>query len=206
MQLVAMKTFALTLMAFSLLALYIARMLDLSPSEGEARYRGVNSLPEHVQRLTERAGEFEAIARKYANFERAYFVGRCEGYGLAREGALKLKEISYIHAKAYPASELKHGPLALIDPQTPTFVIMPEDDLLTKNRSTIAEVRTRQGLVVALGQAKEPGVEVDDYIQVPGVHPLIDPVLLLEPLQYIAYHSALARDCDVDQRGISPRA
>ena len=194
MQLVAIKTFSFTLTAFSLLAPYIARMRELSPSEGEARYRG-NSLHEHVQRLTERAGEFEAIARKYANFERASFVGRCEGYGLAHEGALKLKEISYIHAEAYRASELKHSPLALIDPQTPTFVIMPEDDLLTKNRSTIAEIRTRQGLVVALGQAKESGVEVDDYIQVPGVHPLIDPMLL----QYIAYHSALARDCDVDQ-------
>ena len=85
MQLVAIKTFALTLTAFSLLALYITRMLDLSPSEGERAIEALNSLPEHVQRLTERAGEFEAIARKYANFERASFVGRCEGYGLAHQ-------------------------------------------------------------------------------------------------------------------------
>ncbi|MEM7364868.1 MAG: glutamine--fructose-6-phosphate transaminase (isomerizing) [Pseudomonadota bacterium] len=196
---VSTKTFACTLTAFALLALYIGRMRDLSPAEGGRAIEALNNLPDHVEQLTERAAEFEAIAQKYANFERAYFVGRCEGYGLAREGALKLKEVSYIHAEAYPASELKHGPLALIDAQTPTFVIMPEDDLLTKNQSTIAEIRTRQGPVVAIGQADDAGVDVDDYIQVPAVHPLVDPMLLLLPLQFMAYHSALARGCDVDQ-------
>ncbi|XOV84921.1 MAG: glutamine--fructose-6-phosphate transaminase (isomerizing) [bacterium] len=196
---VSTKTFACTLTAFALLALYIGRMRDVSPAEGANVIRALNDLPDQVQGLIERSAEFEQIARKYARYQRAYFIGRCEGYGLAREGALKLKEISYIHAEAYPASELKHGPLALIDEQTPTFAIVPDDDLLAKNISTLAEIKTRKGPVVAIGQSAAGVVDVDDYIQVPSSHPLTDPILLLIPLQFIAYYTALARDCDVDQ-------
>ena len=196
---VSTKTFACTLTAFALLALYIGRMRDVSPAEGGRVIDALNGLPAQVQALIDRESEYRRIAAKYARYQRAYFVGRCEGFGLAKEGALKLKEISYIHAEAYPASELKHGPLALIDTSTPTFAIVPDDDLLAKNVSTIAEIRTRQGPVVAIGQSAELGTEVDDYIQVPRSHPLVDPILLLIPLQLIAYFAALERDCDVDQ-------
>ena len=110
-----------------------------------------------------------------------------------------MKEVSYIHAEAYPASELKHGPLALIDESTPTFAIVPDDDLLSKNKSTIAEIKTRNGPVVAIGQSDDLAAEADDVITVPKCHPLLDPILLLIPLQFIAYFAALERDCDVDR-------
>lgn len=196
---VSTKTFTNTLAAFALLALYLGRMRDLSPAEGKRLLDALESLPERVQALLEREAEFAAVAHRYAQFQRAYYIGRCEGYGLAREGALKLKEISYIHAEAYPASELKHGPLALIDPETPTIAIVPDDDLLAKNCSSIAEIKARKGLVLAIGQSETLDAPVDDYIRVPACHPLLDPILMLIPLQFIAYHAALARGCDVDK-------
>jgi glucosamine--fructose-6-phosphate aminotransferase (isomerizing) len=196
---VSTKTFACTLLAFALFALYLGRMRDVSPAEGGRVIDALQELPNQVQQLIDRAGEFEELAKRYAHFDRAYFIGRCEGYGIAQEGALKLKEISYVHAEAYPASELKHGPLALIDAQTPTFAIAPDDDLLPKNISTIAEIKTRKGPVVAIGQSESFGADVDDYLRVPRAHPLLDPILLLLPLQLIAYYVALGRECDVDK-------
>ena len=196
---VSTKTFTNTLAAFALLALYLGRMRDVSPAEGKRLLEAIEALPDQVQTLIDREEAFAAIARKYAKFERAYYIGRSEGYGLAREGALKLKEISYIHAESYPASELKHGPLALIDPQTPTIAIVPDDDLLAKNCSSIAEIKARKGLVLAIGQSDSLDAPVDDYIQVPRSHPVLDPILMLIPLQFIAYYAALARGCDVDK-------
>ena len=196
---VSTKTFASTLMALSLFALQMGRMRDVSPAEGKRITTAMRELPDQVDALIKRAGEFEAIANRYAHFVRAYFVGRCEGFGLAQEGALKLKEVSYIHAEAYPASELKHGPLALIDTQTPTFAIVPDDDLTAKNISTIAEIKTRKGPVVAIGHDDVLDTDVDDYIQIPRSHYLLDPILLLIPIQLIAYYAALARGCDIDK-------
>jgi glucosamine--fructose-6-phosphate aminotransferase (isomerizing) len=127
-------------------------------------------------------------------------VGRAAGFPVAMEGALKLKEISYLHAEAYPASELKHGPLALIDPQTPTVVIMPRDDLFAKNVSTIEEVRARSGPVYVVTQ---PGdalpAAAQGVIEVPKSEPELDALLLNIPLQLLAYHVALARDRNIDQ-------
>ncbi|MCZ6888067.1 MAG: glutamine--fructose-6-phosphate transaminase (isomerizing) [Gammaproteobacteria bacterium] len=196
---VSTKTFASTLATFALLALYLGRMRDVSPAEGRRIIDALERLPDQVQGLIDRADEFKSIAQRYAQFDHAYFIGRCEGFGLAQEGALKLKEISYIHAEAYPASELKHGPLALIDSHTPTFAIVPDDDLLAKNVSTLAEIKTRKGPVVAIGQSDTIDIEIDDYVQVPRSHPLLDPILLLLPLQFIAYYAALERQCDVDR-------
>lgn len=196
---VSTKTFASTLTVFALFALFLGRMRDVSPEEGARLIDALERLPEQVRQLLRRADEFREVATKYAKYQRAYFVGRCEGFGLAQEGALKLKEVSYIHAEAYPASELKHGPLALIDEQTPTFAIVPDDDLLTKNRSTIAEIRTRRGPVIAIGQCESLAEEVEDYVHIPPDHPLTDCIMLLVPLQFLAYYSALGRGCDVDQ-------
>jgi glucosamine--fructose-6-phosphate aminotransferase (isomerizing) len=196
---VSTKTFTNTLAAFVLFALYLGRMRDVSPAEGKRLLDALESLPDRVQALIDREAEFASMAQRYAQFQRAYYIGRCEGYGLAREGALKLKEISYIHAEAYPASELKHGPLALIDPDTPTIAIVPDDDLLAKNCSSIAEIKARKGLVLAIGQSESLDAPVDDYIRVPACHPVLDPILMLIPLQLIAYHAALARGCDVDK-------
>jgi glucosamine--fructose-6-phosphate aminotransferase (isomerizing) len=120
------------------------------------------------------------------------------------EGALKLKEISYIHAEAYAASELKHGPLALISPTTPTVFILPNDDLFEKNLSTIEEIRARKGPLLIVTNAQDEKLSRvrkfgNDCIQVPAISDCLAPVMMLLPLQLLAYHIALIRDCDVDQ-------
>ncbi len=196
---VSTKTFVSTLVALSLFALYLGRMRDVSPAAGEQLVAALAALPAQLEALLAREAEFEAVASACARFDRAYFVGRGAGYGLAREGALKLKETSYIHAEAYPASELKHGPLALIDSETPTFAIVPDDELLTKNLATLAEVKARKGPVIAVGHSETLDAPVDHYLQVPKSHPLLDPILMLLPLQLIAYHAAVARGADVDR-------
>jgi glucosamine--fructose-6-phosphate aminotransferase (isomerizing) len=136
--------------------------------------------------------------------ENAYFVGRNLGYGVAMEGALKVKEISYIHAEAYAASELKHGPLALISPSTPTVFVLPDDDLFEKNLSTIEEIRARKGPLLVVTNVRNDKLSrvrllANDCIQVPAISPALAPIMMLLPLQLMAYHIALLRDCDVDQ-------
>ena len=130
-----------------------------------------------------------------------FFIGRNAGYPIALEGAQKLKEISYVHAEAYPASELKHGPLALVSPEFPVVAILPDDHLLPKNLSTVQEVRARRGPVIGITQssaAADAGL-LDHEIRVPKSEPELDPVLMLIPLQLLAYHSAVIMGRDVDQ-------
>ncbi len=195
---VSTKTFLCTLTVFALIALYLGRMKDVSPSAGKRLLTALEALPEQMLEVLGREDEFAAVGRKYARYDHAYFIGRNEGYAVAMEGALKLKEVSYIHAEAYPASELKHGPLALVTPETPTIAIVPNDDLVEKNMATIEEIKARHGPVLAIAQGELP-VEVEDLIVVPETHELLTPILMLLPLQLIAYHAALARECDVDQ-------
>ena len=196
---VSTKTFSSTLLVFALLALHLGRMKDLSPSEGAKIIDALQQLPNLIESLLDDEDNYMEIAKKYAQYDNAYFVGRNEGFAIAMEGALKLKEVSYIHAEAYPASELKHGPLALVSPSTPTFAIVPDDDLLAKNLSTIAEIKARKGPVLAITQPMDQTIEADDVITIPKCHPLIDPIAMLIPLQLIAYHAALERGCNVDQ-------
>jgi glutamine---fructose-6-phosphate transaminase (isomerizing) len=115
------------------------------------------------------------------------------------EGALKLKEVSYLHAEAYPASELKHGPLALVAPETPTVVIIPRDDLFSKNVSTIEEIKARRGPVLAITHPGGLPVSVDGVFEVPQSAPELDPILLNIPLQILAYHVALKKGRDIDK-------
>jgi glucosamine--fructose-6-phosphate aminotransferase (isomerizing) len=129
----------------------------------------------------------------------AFFVGRVRGFPVAAEAAQKLKEVSYIHAEAYPASELKHGPLALICPELPTFVIIPDDELFEKNVATIREIQSRGGPVIAIGHAPALHDLTDEAIVVPKLAPEIDPIILNVPLQLLAYHAALLRGVDIDQ-------
>ena len=141
------------------------------------------------------------IAQAIHSCSDAYFVGRAAGYPIAMEGALKLKEVSYLHAEAYPASELKHGPLALISAATPTIVVMPRDDLFPKNISTIEEIRARKGPTYVITQPGDPlTVQIDGLIEAPkSIAPELDPLLLNIPLQLLAYHVALAKGCNIDQ-------
>jgi glucosamine--fructose-6-phosphate aminotransferase (isomerizing) len=118
---------------------------------------------------------------------------------VAREGAQKLKEVSYLHAEAYPASELKHGPLALVGPDLPTVAIVPGDELLEKNLGTLGEIRARQGRVLVVGSGALAARLADDVIEVPASEPELDPILLSVPLQLLAYHAAVALGNDVDK-------
>lgn len=196
---VSTKTFAATLMVFALLALYIGRLRDLSPADGTRIIAALRALPEQLGGLMEQRALYQEHAVWLARFANAYFVGRNEGYALAMEGALKLKEVSYIHAEAYPASELKHGPLALVSEDTLTVALVPNDDLLEKNLSTLEEIKARKGPLLVVGHAETLPISVDRYVQVPKSHPLLDPLLMLVPLQLLAYYAAIERGCDVDQ-------
>jgi glucosamine--fructose-6-phosphate aminotransferase (isomerizing) len=197
---VATKTFTCTAVAFALLAVHLGRIRDLSTAAGARLIQALEALPKQMDAILDLEPQIETMARAIAKANDAYFVGRAAGFPIAQEGALKLKEVSYLHAEAYPASELKHGPLALISPETPTVVLMPRDELFSKNVSTIEEIRARKGPVFVITQAGEPlEVAVDGMIEVPKSAPELDPILLNIPLQLLAYHVALAKGCNIDQ-------
>ncbi len=196
---VATKTFTCTVVALALLAVHLGRMRDLSTADGARLLKALSALPEQIAQIVARESEIALMVQAIAKASDAYFVGRAAGYAVAMEGALKLKEVSYLHAEAYPASELKHGPLALITPATPTIVVLPRDDLFSKNISTIEEIRARRGPVFAITHAGELPVSVDGVFQVPASQPELDPILLNIPLQLLAYHVALAKGANIDQ-------
>ena len=197
---VATKTFTCTAVAFALLAIYLGRLRDLSTAGGARLIAALEALPDQVQKILDGEAQIVAVAEKLAKCNNAYFVGRAAGFAVALEGALKLKEVSYLHAEAYPASELKHGPLALIDPATPTVVVLPRDDLYAKNLSTIEEIRARGGPAYVVTQPGEPlPSSVEGVIEVPKSEPELDALLLNVPLQLLAYHVALAKGRDIDQ-------
>jgi glucosamine--fructose-6-phosphate aminotransferase (isomerizing) len=196
---VSTKTFTCTAAAFALLAIHFGRIRDLSTADGGRLIEALAALPEQIDSVIAREPEIADLAERFSGGDDAYFVGRAAGYAVAMEGALKLKEVSYIHAEAYPASELKHGPLALITPKTPTIVVIPRDNLFRKNISTIEEIRARHGPVIAVTHRGELPVAVDAVFEVPASEPELDPILLSIPLQILAYHVALKKGCDIDQ-------
>ena len=152
-----------------------------------------------------RAGQIEEIARRFYQRSDFLYLGRGINYPIALEGALKLKEISYIHAEGYPAGEMKHGPIALIDEAMPVVTIAPHDHVFEKMIGNIQEAKARGGAVIALTTDAHTGLndlldpEHDFLITVPESHPLLTPVLMVVPLQLLAYHIAVRRGCDVDQ-------
>ena len=196
---VSTKTFTCTAIAFALLALHLGRIRDLSPAHGDRLLAALKALPAQIDSIIAREAEIARLAQCFDNREHAYFVGRAAGYAVAMEGALKLKEVSYLHAEAYPASELKHGPLALISPDTPTIVIAPRDDLFSKNLSTIAEIRARRGPVLVITHPGDISIAAENVFEVPKSEPELDAILLNIPLQLLAYQVALRRDVDIDR-------
>jgi glucosamine--fructose-6-phosphate aminotransferase (isomerizing) len=196
---VSTKTFTSTVVAFALFAIYLGRLRDLSAANGARLITALNALPEQVEAILAQEAAIASVAKAFAGARDAYFVGRAAGYPVALEGALKLKEVSYVHAEAYPASELKHGPLALITPETPTLVVLPRDELFAKNVSTIEEIRARRGPTYVVTHPGRVPVPVDGVIEVPKSEPELDAILLNVPLQLMAYHAALERGTDVDQ-------
>jgi glucosamine--fructose-6-phosphate aminotransferase (isomerizing) len=196
---VSTKTFTSSAVALALLAIHLGRLRDLSVANGARLVRALQALPDHIAAILERETEIARLAEAFASAEHAFYVGRAAGYAVAAEGALKLKEISYLHAEAYPASELKHGPLALISPQTPSVIVLPRDDLFGKNISTVEEIRARGGPVIAITHPGDAATAFDRSFEIPTLEPELDPLLLNIPLQLLAYHVALQRGTNIDQ-------
>lgn len=194
---VSTKCFTNTVVAFALLALHLGRIRDLSVSDGKRIIEGLRKLPEQIGRILESEDEIKKLAEEYAGAQSMMFIGRVRGYPVALEASLKLKEISYIHAEAYPASELKHGPLALIEPALPTVAIVPDDDLLEKNRAALEEIKARSGRILAVAHREQE--KADHTIVVPKNENELDPILMGIPLQLLAYHTALAMGRDIDK-------
>ncbi|OIV35874.1 glutamine--fructose-6-phosphate aminotransferase [Mangrovactinospora gilvigrisea] len=194
---VSTKCFTNTAVAFALLALYLGRVRDLSVADGRRIVDGLRRLPEQIQQVLDGEAAIAEAAREFASARSAMFVGRVRGYPVAREAAQKLKEVSYVHAEAYPASELKHGPLALIEPEVPTVAVVPDDELLEKNRATLEEIKARKGRIVAVAHREQE--RADRTIVVPKNEPELDPVLMGVPLQLLAYHTALELGRDIDK-------
>ena len=199
MSVAATKSFTSTVVAFALLALHLGRMRDLSPSNGKRIVDGLKALPAKIREILELDDEIAKIARDLAPHPSMLFIGRRRGWPVAREGAQKLKEISYIHAEAYASAELKHGPLALVSPEMPTVAVVPDDDLFEKNTSTLAEIKARRGPVVAIAHRELPEELADRTIVVPKSEDELDPILMSVPLQILAYHAAVALERDVDK-------
>ncbi len=199
MSVAATKSFTSTVTAFALLALHLGRIRDLSPEQGRRIIAGLQRLPEQVAEILEQADAIADIAKEVAQSHSVMFVGRRRGWPVAREGAQKLKEVSYVHAEAYPSAELKHGPLALISPEMPTVAVVPDDDLLDKNTSTLSEIKARKGPVVALAHRELPVELADRTLVVPRNEPELDPILMSVPLQLLAYHAAVVLGRDVDK-------
>ncbi|GLV77998.1 glutamine--fructose-6-phosphate transaminase (isomerizing) [Streptomyces hygroscopicus] len=194
---VSTKCFTNTAVAFALLALHLGRIRDLSVADGKRIIAGLRKLPEQIAEVLRGEEEIEKLAAEYANAKSMMFVGRVRGYPVAREASLKLKEVSYVHAEAYPASELKHGPLALIEPEVPTVAVLPDDDLLEKNRATLEEIKARSGRILAVAHQEQE--KADHTIVVPRNEVELDPILMGIPLQLLAYHTALALGRDIDK-------
>ncbi|MDI3386979.1 glutamine--fructose-6-phosphate transaminase (isomerizing) [Streptomyces sp. B-S-A8] len=194
---VSTKCFTNTVVAFALLALHLGRIRDLSVSDGKRIIEGLRRLPEQIQQILQAEAEIKKLADQYADAKSMMFIGRVRGYPVALEASLKLKEISYIHAEAYPASELKHGPLALIEPALPTVAIVPDDDLLEKNRAALEEIKARSGRILAVAHQEQE--KADHTVVVPKNEPELDPILMGIPLQLLAYHTALSLGRDIDK-------
>jgi glucosamine--fructose-6-phosphate aminotransferase (isomerizing) len=199
MSVAATKSFTSTVTAFALLALHLGRIRDLAPEQGKRIIAGLEKLPDQISEILERSEAVADMAKQIAQSSSVMFVGRRRGWPVAREGAQKLKEVSYVHAEAYPSAELKHGPLALISPEMPTVAIVPDDDLLDKNTSTLSEIKARKGPVVAFAHRELPAELADRTFVVPKNEPELDPILMSIPLQLLAYHAAVVLGRDVDK-------
>ncbi|MBA3906602.1 MAG: glutamine--fructose-6-phosphate transaminase (isomerizing) [Pseudonocardiales bacterium] len=199
MSVAATKSFTSTVTAFALLAVYLGRMRDLAPTEGKRILAGLQRLPDQIQQIVDQSEGIADVAKEIAQSTGVMYVGRRRGWPVAREGAQKLKEVSYVHAEAYPSAELKHGPLALISPDMPTVAIVPDDELFDKNTSTLSEIKARRGPVVALAHRELPTELADRTVVVPRNEPELDPILMSIPLQLLAYHAAVVLGRDVDK-------
>src|SRR5262245_31807791 len=196
------KAFTAQVAVLTLLAIYLGRLRHLSFTEGLAAVDAIEAIPEALGRvLAMTEPVIGAAAEKIAGARSVLYLGRDLHFPVALEGALKLKEISYIHAEGYPTAEMKHGPIALVDPQTPCVFVAPRGALHAKTLSNIEEVRARHGAIVAVGTEGDDALASlsDTFLPIPDVPELVQPLLAVVPLQLLAYHVALLRNCDIDK-------
>ena len=195
------KIFTSQLTILTLLALLLGRHHNLSLTEGVEAIRAIQALPELMKDVLSQAHHIEAIAEKYHKCSNWLFLGRKYNYPIAMEGALKLKEVSYIHAEGYPAGEMKHGPIALINPEMPTVAIIPQDDMYEKMFSNIQEIKSRKGPVIAIATKGDDDLReiVDDVIEIPKTLDFLNPILAVVPCQLLAYYCASLLNRDIDK-------
>ena len=196
------KTFVCSLTALYLLAMHMGmRRGTIDKERLPGMVQELARLPDMLGRLISEQDQYEALARRYYKHSDFLFLGRGINYPLAMEGALKLKEISYVHAEGYPAGEMKHGPISLIDEEMPVVALIPKDDLYEKMLNNVNEVKTRGGIVIAVATEGDADIEAnaDHVIYIPKVSPMVTPMLMAVPMQLLAYHVAVLRGCDIDQ-------
>jgi glucosamine--fructose-6-phosphate aminotransferase (isomerizing) len=195
------KIYTSQLVVLTLMALLIGRYQGLSFTEGSAVIQGIKRLPRQVKKILTDIEHIKQIAQEYARYEDFLFIGRQLNFPTAMEGALKLKEISYIHAEGYPAGEMKHGPISLIDEDFPTVAVVSQDSTYDKMLSNIQEIKARKGRVLAVASegSSRIGEVCDDVIRVPETLPILQPILNIVPLQLFAYFVARSRGCDIDK-------
>jgi glucosamine--fructose-6-phosphate aminotransferase (isomerizing) len=195
------KAYTSQCVVLALLALYFGRMRHISYDAGRRIIDAVRRLPDTVREALNTSDEVRRIAEKYCQADNFLYLGRQYNFPTALEGALKLKEISYIHAEGYPAAEMKHGPIALVDENTPSVFIMPQGFVYDKVIANLEEIKARGGPVIAVAAEGDDRVTqlADDVIYTPTVEEYLQPVVTILPLQLLAYHIAVLRGCDVDK-------
>ncbi|MEM1159140.1 MAG: glutamine--fructose-6-phosphate transaminase (isomerizing) [Verrucomicrobiota bacterium] len=197
----ATKSFISQVTIFGLLSLLLGRIRYTSAEQGKAVINAFEKLPGQVSEILDQSDEIKAVAEQYCHSRSMLFYGRNYNFPVALEAALKMKEISYIHAEGYPSSELKHGVIALVDKETPSIFITPKDPLYEKNMNNLHEVKARSGPIIAIANEGDQaiGQVADHVIYVPRTIEMLQPVLNIVPLQLLSYHTAVLRGCDVDK-------
>ncbi|MGA1237221.1 MAG: glutamine--fructose-6-phosphate transaminase (isomerizing) [Limisphaerales bacterium] len=196
------KAFTAQVTVMALLALLMGRLRMLSHRGGMKWITALETLPEQMKQVLTLNDQVRQISLKYQQAEDFFFLGRQFNFPVALEGALKLKEISYIHAEGYPAAEMKHGPIAMIDERTPSVFVIPNDSMFEKTLSNLEEIKARKGPIIAVTTGDRAGQlarKADDVIALPTTLEPLFPLLASIPLQLLAYHIAVARGCDVDK-------
>ena len=197
----ATKTFTSQVTVMTLLAVLMGRMRHMASTRGAEILRGLEEIPAKMERVLKQSDAIAVVAKKYCDANSFLFLARQVNFPVALEGALKLKEISYIHAEGYPAGEMKHGPIALVDPRTPPVVICPRNPVYDKVMANIEEVKARKGPVIVVATEGDEDIrkKADDVIYIPDTLECLQPLLTVLPLQLLAYHIAVLRGCDVDK-------
>ncbi|MBU1119333.1 glutamine--fructose-6-phosphate transaminase (isomerizing) [Patescibacteria group bacterium] len=195
------KAFVAQIAVLVLFAVKMGRHRDMTVEQGKEITEALVKIPAQIESILEKSDEIKKIAEKYKDVEDFLYMGRKFNFPIALEGALKLKEISYIHAEGYPAGEMKHGPIALIDKTFPALFVAPKDSVYDKTINNIQEIKAREGDVLAIGSESDTELPkmVEDFIAVPETIEVLEPLLTVIPLQLLSYHLAVLRECDVDK-------